>query len=180
LFWYVPSEFNIIIIRNTQKTQIYLYVFSKVYFVKVPLPTKLNTLPLFDTHTRVLVTDLIFINTFSKLFNTLINAFFKIFIRPFFLKLKFKGKGYYLYKSYRSTITPQFGYSHRLYVYTPFTFLTFLTKTSLVIFGLNFRKVVLVGKYLYNLRPINIFTGRGVRFSTQIVYKKSGKISSYR
>jgi hypothetical protein len=30
------------------------------------------------------------------------------------------------------------------------------------------------------MRPINIFTGRGVRFSRQIIYKKVGKVSSYR
>jgi len=31
-----------------------------------------------------------------------------------------------------------------------------------------------------NMRPINIFTGRGVRFSRQIIYRKVGKVSSYR
>jgi hypothetical protein len=31
-----------------------------------------------------------------------------------------------------------------------------------------------------SMRPINIFTGRGVRFSRQIIYKKVGKVSSYR
>jgi len=30
------------------------------------------------------------------------------------------------------------------------------------------------------MRPINIFTGRGVRFAKQIIYKKAGKVSSYR
>jgi hypothetical protein len=29
-------------------------------------------------------------------------------------------------------------------------------------------------------RPINIFTGKGIRFTKQIIYKKTGKVSSYR
>jgi hypothetical protein len=30
------------------------------------------------------------------------------------------------------------------------------------------------------MRRMNIFTGRGVRFAKQIVYKKTGKVSAYR
>ena len=33
---------------------------------------------------------------------------------------------------------------------------------------------------LKSKRPVNIFTGRGVRFAIQIIYKKTGKVSSYR
>tara|TARA_B100000795_G_scaffold73607_1_gene52083 strand:- start:7717 stop:7854 length:138 start_codon:yes stop_codon:yes gene_type:complete len=40
--------------------------------------------------------------------------------------------------------------------------------------------LLLVGGQIKALRPINIFTGRGVRFNKQIIYKKTGKVSSYR
>lgn len=100
--------------------------------------------------------------------------------KPFYVKLKFKGKGYYLYKNKRGTITPQFGYSHRLYTYSFFVRVKFLSKTSVILFGFIKEDLKKVGFMIKNMRPINIFTGRGVRFNKQIIYKKVGKVSSYR
>jgi ribosomal protein L6P/L9E len=105
---------------------------------------------------------------------------FYTFTKLFFKKIKFKGKGYYIYKNFRNTIALQFGYSHikRLYFY--FTFVKFLSKTSIILFGLNLKDISLLSKKLYSVRPINIFTGKGMRFTRQIIYRKTGKISSYR
>jgi hypothetical protein len=99
---------------------------------------------------------------------------------PFFKKLKFRGKGYYIYKNRRNTITPQFGYAHRIYVYSYFNIVRFLSKVKVFIFGLLKADVILASGEVRSKRPINIFTGRGVRFSRQVVYKKVGKVSSYR
>ena len=85
-----------------------------------------------------------------------------------------------LYKNKRGTITPQFGYSHRLYVYSFFVRTKFLSKTSVILFGFIKDELKQVGIKIKNMRPINIFTGRGVRFNKQIIYKKVGKVSSYR
>jgi len=98
----------------------------------------------------------------------------------FFLKVKFKGKGYYVYKNARNTIAPQFGYAHRIYVYAFNTSVKFLSKTSVLLFGLSNRDLITVGQDFRSKRYINIFTGRGVRFSRQVVYRKTGKVSSYR
>jgi len=106
--------------------------------------------------------------------------FYNSLISPFFTKIKFKGKGYYIYKNIRNTITPQFGYSHRFYLYAFYVCVKFITKTSLVVFGLNAKHLNLVSHSLVSWRPVNIFTGRGIRFSKQVIYKKSGKVSSYR
>jgi ribosomal protein L6P/L9E len=119
-------------------------------------------------------------NNYTILFNKVVNTFINSIVKPFFKKLKFKGKGYYLYKNYRNTITPQFGYSHRLYLYSFFCKVKFLSKTSLICFGLSVTSVKNTSTNLVNWRRINIFTGRGVRFSKQIIYKKVGKVSSYR
>lgn len=98
----------------------------------------------------------------------------------FFTKMKFKGKGYYVYKNARNTIAPQFGYAHRIYVYAFNVSVKFLSKTSVLLYGLSKKDVLTVGYTFRSKRPINIFTGRGVRFSRQVVYKKTGKVSSYR
>lgn len=99
---------------------------------------------------------------------------------PFFRKIRFKGKGYYMYKNTRNTIAPQFGYAHRVYVYIPGACVKFLSKTKMIIFGLSKQDILMGAHGLCNVKPINIFTGRGVRFARQIVYKKTGKVSSYR
>ena len=109
-----------------------------------------------------------------------LNLVFSAFYRPFFRKVKFKGKGYYIYKNKRNTITPQFGYSHRLYLYSYFVSVKFLSKTSVFVFGLLKNDVIKTTLGIKSMRPINIFTGRGVRFSREVVYKKVGKVSSYR
>ena len=44
---------------------------------------------------------------------------------------------------------------------------------ALVCFGLG-------SLFIKKKRPINIYTGRGVRFSKQQIYKKIGKVSTYR
>ena len=107
---------------------------------------------------------------------TILHSFSKLF----FQKLKFKGKGYYIYKNIRNTITPQFGHAHRIYLYSFYVSVKFLTKTTVFLFGSSKRDILTTARSIYSAKPINVFTGRGVRFSRQIVYKKTGKVSSYR
>jgi ribosomal protein L6P/L9E len=74
----------------------------------------------------------------------------------------------------------QFGYSHKIQLFF-FSFnIKFLSKTSIFFFGLNYKQINFCSYELKNIRPINIFTSKGIRFSKQIIYKKTGKISSYR
>ena len=106
--------------------------------------------------------------------------FFFAFSQVFFCKLTFQGKGYYLYKSIRNTIALRFGYSHRFYLYAYFLSIFFLNKTTILVFGSKKSDLLFFATQLFYAKPINIFTGRGVRFSRQIIYKKMGKVSLYR
>lgn len=117
-----------------------------------------------------------FYPTFIAHYNSTLHAFYK----PAFKKIKFRGKGYYIYKNIRNTIAPQFGYSHRIYIYSYFNHVKFIGKTKIIVFGLIKADLIKASLNLKSKRPINIFTGRGVRFARQIVYKKQGKVSSYR
>lgn len=120
---------------------------------------------------------------FSYCYRSYLSRFVEVISRlnrPFFLKIRFKGKGYYMYKNLRNTIAPQFGYAHRVYVYAQATTVRFLSKTKIMLFGLCSTDTLLAGYGLKRVKPMNIFTGRGVRFARQIVYKKTGKVSSYR
>lgn len=134
----------------------------------------------YDTNASAFVLHSLYINNNYRMFLSYLNLVFSAFYKPFFRKVKFKGKGYYIYKNKRNTITPQFGYSHRLYLYSYFASVKFLSKTSVFVFGLLKSDVILTTLGIKSMRPINIFTGRGVRFSREVIYKKVGKVSSYR
>lgn len=175
----LPSSWNFIFLKNSCTSTYYIHLYSKVYFIKIPL-TFGNNLLMFDIETRQISLQLLFVNNFTPVYLAALQNLISILLKPVFIKLKFKGKGYYIFKNYRNTITPQFGYSHRLYLYTFFLHVKFLTKTTLIVFGLNLQDLGFISKQLFQWRPLNIFTGRGVRFSKQVVYKKSGKVSSYR
>jgi ribosomal protein L6P/L9E len=144
-----------------------------------PLPLLLsNLLPCYNSGVIKLtsLSSNVYYKTYLEQLNYLVAAFFK----PYFAKIKFRGKGYYIYKNTRNTIAPQFGYSHRVYVYSFFSKVKFIGKTKVILFGLVKDDVLATSHILKSKRPINIFTGRGVRFAKQIVYKKQGKVSSYR
>ena len=108
------------------------------------------------------------------------NRLFYALSSVIFNKIKFKGKGYYIYKNIRNTVTPQFGHSHRIYFYAYNVSVKFLSKTKVLVYGLSNADVLGVSHKIKRSRPINIFTGRGVRFAKQVIYKKTGKVSSYR
>jgi ribosomal protein L6P/L9E len=74
----------------------------------------------------------------------------------------------------------QMGYSHLLRIFAYKLELKFNTKTSILLFGLNKNDFLFISHNIKKKRPHNIFTGKGIRFARQIIYKKAGKVSSYR
>lgn len=176
---FVPKRWSLVILKS-DKQQFYVFkLFSNVYYIKFSLPfikTTLNYCP----NTSVITISSYLLPILTSSWIKSINAMFYLFSSFIFNKLKFKGKGYYIYKNLRNTIAPQFGYYHRIYVYSYFNKVKFLSKTKVLLFGLT-KEDILVSSYgIKGKRPVNIFTSRGVRFARQIIYKKTGKVSSYR
>jgi hypothetical protein len=171
----LPPNWNFLTLYNNSFNHHTLVFISDVYFFK--LPTKLNlTSFFFEECTKQIIFKIQNINNDSISMIYFLYSILNLFTTPNFKKLKFKG----IYKNYRNTITPQFGYSHRLYLYSFFTNVIFLNKSELIIFGFNQKYLNTVSDQIVSWRPVNIFTGRGVRFNRQIFYKKAGKVSSYR
>jgi hypothetical protein len=177
--FYIPSVWKTLLVTNILKKKQYLYLYSNIYFFKLPLPSLKKCIN-FDPNCNVFKLGTIYPNIYIRTFFKNSSNSISALSLPLFKKIKFKGKGYYIYKNYRNTVTPQFGHSHRIYVYSFFTPVKFLTKSSILIFGINKSSTFKSAQKIKSLRPINIFTGRGVRFSKQLIYKKAGKVSSYR
>ena len=177
----LTAEFDFIGLRNVNivKSPILIYLYNKTYFVNLLLDLEFTksgfeiqtTSFRFDAYT-IFPQWLLYLRRFSVLISR--------FSTPCFIKLKFRGKGYYLYKNFRNVVTPQFGYSHRRYFYGYLASIIFLSKTKILVFGLSTLHIILFSHLLKTIRPANIFTGRGMRFAKQVVYKKVGKVSTYR
>jgi ribosomal protein L6P/L9E len=178
--FYLPPQWDLLIFKLKQRNNFFLsYAYSISYYFY--LPFNFNEVKFYyDNFSKILNVQPFYINNFFALYWCLFKNIFYSFSKVFFKKLKFKGKGYYIYKTPRNTIGTQFGYSHMTRIFGYNTSLKFTTKTIILIYGINKFDVLIFGKRLFNKRPHNIFTGKGVRFSKQIIYKKTGKISSYR
>lgn len=174
-----PFNWSLLLVNELMSQAKSLLIISSNYYLKIPIPSGLSNIS-FDPNSSTFKINTHYINNYYRLFWNFLNQVLKSFYSPSFQKLKFKGKGYYIYKNKRNTITPQFGYAHRLYLYSYFVSVKFLSKTSILLFGFNKQDLTKIGLGIKQMRPINIFTGRGVRFSKQIIYKKVGKVSSYR
>lgn len=156
-----------------------LYMYRENYFLNFTLPPYAKTLS-YDAQTTTFSLILPHNSYCYHYYLRSINELFSRFLRPSFLKVRFRGKGYYMYKNKRNTIAPQFGYAHRVYVYAQAVSVRFLSKTKILLFGLSRLDLVNSGHAIKKVKPINIFTGRGIRFARQVIYKKTGKVSSYR
>ena len=156
-----------------------VYLYRGIYFLNFVLPPYI-IYRMYDAQTSAFYLRHPHTSYLYEAYLRSLNELFLYFSRPAFLKVRFKGKGYYIYKNKRNTIAPQFGYAHRVYIYAHAASVQFLSKTKILLFGLSRRDLVSVAHAIKITRPINIFTGRGVRFARQIVYKKTGKVSTYR
>lgn len=97
-----------------------------------------------------------------------------------FMKLKFRGKGYYLFRSRRNALSFRFGYSHRVYRFPGLVWYKMMSKTEVFIWGRSYLPVWNFARSIKQIRPHNQYTGKGIRFIRQITYKKLGKVGSYR
>jgi hypothetical protein len=175
---FMPANWAFFLLKSANNTYV-LKLYCRYYFFNIPL-LGLQSLITFNTSTNVIFfiyygENLAFTMWIKKIIELL-----TAFNRYFFIKIRFSGKGYYIYKNQRNTVTPQFNYSHRIYLYNFNTKVYFLSKTKLILYGLTKKDVIYNSMKVKQKRSVNIFTSRGVRFAKQILYKKLGKVSTYR
>ena len=179
LVLFFPRPFQLILLKHELTSNLVLAALSEIYYFKVPLPKRITGYGI-NTQTNSLLLHFKNWGSFLPLFSKSLSELFRLFSLPLFFKLKFKGKGYYVFKNKRNTISPQFGFSHRLHLYSFSLVVRFLSKTKVFLIGFSKTDLFKTANAFKNMKPINVFTGRGVRFARQIVYRKTGKVSLYR
>ena len=161
-------DLKLAVLKDLQN-KININIYNNNYTYKVRLK---NNMFISDKTCIINENKILYIN----LIQNIIDKFRKIKFR----KIKFEGKGYYLYKNFRNTLAPKFGFAHRLYNYNYNIWIKVLSKTKLLFFNYNKEGLNSASHFLRLLRPRNVFTGRGVRFARSERFKKRGKVSSFR
>lgn len=179
LFWlYFPSHWNLVIL--SKEKSFFFYTFSSLYFFSYTLSKDIFYKFSFFKGIYSFMIKTFFTHFAFQFFFKLIKLILFSFSLIFFKKIKFKGKGYYIYKSKRNCIAPQFGLSHRKYFFFSSAAYLKLAKFSFLLYSKNLFLLSWVPFAFYYIRPINIFTQKGVRFYKQVTFSKEGYISGFR
>jgi ribosomal protein L6P/L9E len=99
--------------------------------------------------------------------------FFQQFSTYRHIKIKFAGKGYKIKKNTQNSLVFLFNRAHITNIWWRNTITKKLKKYKIYMQGTA--NVLKLALKIISIRPINIFTKRGLRISRQIVLKKKGK-----
>jgi len=166
------------IFKLNEKVLIKIYNLKKI--IKIPMADEKNIY--LDRNTNCILFEK---NQLKKNWNLILNKINKnlfLFENIFFDKIKFKGKGFRVrFKKNSKILKFTFGHSHinYLFINDVKTKVKRLGKYKYIFKSKNKIKMNLFLKKVKNIKPINMYTKRGIRISRQIIYKRKGKKSTY-
>ncbi len=145
---------------------IYLYIYNKTYYclIKVNKKLKVNMI----NNKTIEVKNVENTNLIKR-----INLFLKQFYFYEFTKIKFTGKGYKIKKNTTQSMVLLFNRAHTTTIWWKNLSIKKLKKYKIYIKCSFVQKKVI--DTIVGVRPINIFTKKGLRKSRQILLKKKGK-----
>lgn len=174
------NKLNFNIIKKNECN--FIIIFNNNYYIKYTVSNKskisvLKNLNLITINTNFL-NDLTTIKNMILLINKSISCYF-------FKKIVFSGKGYKI-KKYNKNLNNlstkyimfYFNRSHLNIIYFFNTIVKKLRKSKIILHNSNLEHLQLISNLVLNVRKLNVFTLKGLRFSRQLIYKKVGKKSS--
>lgn len=138
----------------------YLYIYNNNYTCVLKMK---NNIKIFNKLNLIIKTDGV---------GSIINNFIKQFYISNIVKVKFTGKGYKIKKNTNNNIQLLFNKAHITNVWYKNIILKKLKKYKILVRHINGEGLI---KKIINVRPVNIFTKKGLRLARQNVYKKKGK-----
>ncbi len=150
----------------THKEYVYLYIYNKYYYCLVKLSKRIKI----NIKTNKIIE---FKNLNKQSIVRDLNIFLKQFYFYEFTKIKFTGKGYKIKKNTNKSIVLLFNRAHTTTLWWKNMFVKKLKKYKMYIKYNAVQKKVI--STIIGVRPINIFTKKGLRKSRQILFKKKGK-----
>lgn len=164
-------NYSVILIKKNKN---YIYIYNKIFYFTIVTKFNINV----EENTNSIIIENFDSRKKKELEKKIIGTFIKTWSVYFFQKIKFTGKGYKIKKKKKS-IKFFFGRSHLTTIFFKKINIRRLTKYKLFFFTKKYETVKFINSLINKIRKINIYTKRGLRFSRQKIYKKTGKKSSY-
>ena len=164
-------NYSVILIKKNKN---YIYIYNKIFYFTIVTKFNINV----EENTNSIIIENFDSRKKKELEKKIIGTFIKTWSIYFFQKIKFTGKGYKIKKKKKS-IKFFFGRSHLTTIFFKKINIRRLTKYKLFFFTKKYETVKFINSLINKIRKINIYTKRGLRFSRQKIYKKTGKKSSY-
>lgn len=174
---YIPISFNIIVMESKKnKNDLTIILYNSTHTINI-LGDKKKTKIDLESYSIKIKFNFNYDNNYNvKLFNN----FIKTFENYFFLKIKFKGKGFKIkFNKKLKLIKFYFGKSHITFFKLKKIKLKKITKYKFMLKNLNFSKLKKKASEMTYIKPVNVYTLRGIRLSRQFISKRKGKKSSY-
>lgn len=171
----IPISFNIICLKKKNNKFINIFIYNNIYFFKLVIETKLFFINKETNNIKILTTTTHLQKDINNL-STLFYKFLKSINVYYYIKLKFKGKGYKInfYKE-KKIVRFFFGKSHIQFFKINNVIPHRITKYKFLIQGVNMEKLRKASIMMMNVRKINFYTMRGVRLSKMILIKRKGR-----
>lgn len=163
----IKKNNNLLIINYNSKKQIKICLKDKnnIYFDKESNSINIST-----------IKPSIILNKAISAINKLIYSFEDYFVK----KVKFKGKGFRLkIKKQKKAIKFLFGHSHINMLFIQNMKLKKCGKYKFTLKNTILKNLNSIAKKICSVKPINVYTNRGIRIGRQFIYKRKGKKGSY-
>ena len=165
---YLPQTIKFSYINN-----IYIYIYNNKYSILLDAS---NYIIFFNKNIQIIL----MYSIFNKKKNLSINNFIFTWDNFFSTKLYFLGKGFKIRKFNRlNTFFLHFNHSHlnALNVEPSYALIKKVQKIKLLIFSKSITNINYLKKILFNIRNINSYTKRGIRYNKMLILKRRNKSS---
>lgn len=163
---YIPKKLNFFLIKFNKSYILILH--NNNFFITI----KIKTIKYYRTSKLLLINKLYFKDNFIA--GPYISNFIYSWDSFFLKKLKFKGKGYRILTK-KNLLIFSFNHSHITWFLFFNTICRKFTKQKYIFIYKNNIKLKNSLLSIKGIKPLNIYTKRGMRVSTQKVFKKTGK-----
>lgn len=178
----LPPKINIILWKNKKYNNcinFYVYNNNKKLILSSKVNKKSNNLKL-DINTNSIIIDRNFINHNNNKISKFLFKFLKSWDLYFFNKIKFKGKGFRMrFLKKNKFVKFFFGRSHKTFIWFKKIMMKKINKYKFVLKGLNKNNVIWNSNLVTKIKPLNMYTLRGLRKTRQTIFKRKGKKGTY-
>lgn len=174
---YIPVSFELLVFKNKINNDLTIILYNKQICLNFSYNKEYMNINLesyclrFKNLSKKLELNLFFKNG---------NKYLKTFEIYFFIKIKFKGKGFKIkFNKKLKLIKFFFGRSHKTFFKFKKIKFKKITKYKFLLKSLNLSRLNKKASNITYIKPVNLYTLRGIRVSRQFISKRKGKKSSY-